>query len=120
MMYHYTISHSVSTNTDIARVRVQKIDDFKWKRGSLITNDISLVHNPTSLPSNILNFDLPLQFFSYFLTNELFEKIKNESELYSAQKNPNKPFSVSIVELKRYVGICLYASVCYVPNVRDY
>jgi hypothetical protein len=72
------------------------------------------------LPTNILNFESPLQFFSYFFTNELFDKIKTESELYSTQKNPNKPYSVSIVELKRFVGICLYASVCHVPNVRDY
>lgn len=70
--------------------------------------------------TNILNFDTPLQFFSYFFTNELFEKLKYESELYSTQKNPNKPYTVSVVELKRYVGVYLYASVCHVPNVRDY
>lgn len=42
------------------------------------------------------------------------------NQLYSTQKNPNKPYSVSIVELKRYVDIFLYALVLHVPNVRDY
>lgn len=40
--------------------------------------------------------------------------------MFSVQKNPNKPTHVTIPELKRYVGICVYTSVIQVPKVRDY
>lgn len=46
--------------------------------------------------------------------------IQKKTELFSVQKNPNKPISVTITELKIYVGICHYASVIHVPKVRDY
>ncbi|XP_025190778.1 uncharacterized protein LOC112591238, partial [Melanaphis sacchari] len=47
----------------------QKPVNLKWKKGNLITNDVSLVHNPVTLPTNILNFNSPLQFFSHFFTD---------------------------------------------------
>lgn len=40
--------------------------------------------------------------------------------MYAVQKNPNKPVSLSINEIKRYLGICIYASVLHVPKMRDY
>lgn len=48
---------------------------------------------------------------------KIFNK-KLKCSLY--KKNPNKPIRVSITELKRYVGICVYSSVVKVPKVRDY
>lgn len=73
-----------------------------------------LDHIPLS--DNICQLTTPLQFF----TNELYEHIKKETEIFSVQKNPNKPIFVTITELKIYVGICVYSSVIHVPKVKNY
>lgn len=50
----------------------------------------------------------------------MYRNIQQETVGFSIQKNSNKPIRVSITELKRYVGICVYSSVVKVPKVRDY
>lgn len=39
---------------------------------------------------------------------------------YSLQKNLNKPFEVTDIDLKRYLGICIMTSICIVPGIRQY
>jgi len=92
---------------------------MKWKKGSFQKSETILYEN-NKLPNNISSMVDPLEFFMYFFDDNLFYKIKNETNLYSTQKNSNKPINVTENELKRYIGICIYASVLHVPKVRDY
>jgi len=93
---------------------------MKWKKGSLIFDENTRPHSNVPLPDNISQLSTPLQFFSLFFTDEFYTNIQKQTELFSVQKYPNKPIHVTIPELKRYVGICVYSSVIQVPKVRDY
>lgn len=68
----------------------------------------------------MLLHETPLDFFAYFFTNELLTKTKEKTELYAVQKNPNKTVILSIDDIKRHLGICIYAFVLHVPKIRDY
>jgi hypothetical protein len=94
--------------------------NMKWKKGNLQSFDKYLKFVSVQLPDNISSLDSQLEFFSYFFDKDLMEKIMKEIELYSVQKNCNKPVNLSLVELKRYLGILIYSSIFQVPNVRDY
>ncbi|CAG5021895.1 unnamed protein product [Parnassius apollo] len=39
---------------------------------------------------------------------------------FSVQKNPSKPFSASVTELKKYIGICLLMDIAPLPHTRMY
>lgn len=99
--------------------RPKELLSMKWKKGSFQKSETILYEN-NKLPNNISSMVDPLEFFMYFFDDNLFYKIKNETNLYSTQKNSNKPINVTENELKRYIGICIYASVLHVPKVRDY
>ncbi|KAE9522457.1 hypothetical protein AGLY_017118 [Aphis glycines] len=96
------------------------LTNLKWKKGSLVTPSACLTFIEPTLPHDLHLLETPLDFFAYFFTDELLTKIKEETELYAVQKNPNKPVTLSINEIKRYLGICIYASVLHVPKIRDY
>jgi len=63
----------------------------------------------------LLLLETPLDFLAYYSINVLLTKIKEETELYAVQKNPDKPVTLIINEIKRYLGICIYASVLHGP-----
>jgi len=85
---------------------------MKWKKGSFQKSE-TILHENIKLPNNISSMTDPLEFFMYFFDDNLLHKIKNETNLYSTQKNSNKPINVTENELKRYIGICIYASVLH-------
>ena len=74
----------------------------------------------TSLNADILGLDSPYQFFKFFCDDTLLETIAEESTLYSAQRNPNKPESIKKEDIQKFLGICVFTSVSYCTNVRDY
>ncbi|XP_025407636.1 piggyBac transposable element-derived protein 2-like isoform X2 [Sipha flava] len=117
-----TESTSNTTNQSHSRPKEKNIEltNLKWKKGNLITPSACLKFNEPTLHNDLLSLETPLDFFAYFFNNELLIKIKEETELYSVQLNPNKPVTLSIDEIKRYLGICIYASVLHVPKIRDY
>ncbi|XP_050065754.1 piggyBac transposable element-derived protein 2-like, partial [Aphis gossypii] len=69
--------------------------------GSLVTPSACLTFIEPTLPHDLHLLETPLDFFAYFFTDELLTKIKEETELYAVQKNPNKPVTLSINEIKR-------------------
>lgn len=100
--------------------RVKILCNVKWKKGNLITSVDTIIHIDAELPQNILFLETPYQYFNYFFDDTLLSLISNETNLYSAQKNPNKLISVNTTELRRFIGICMYGSVLHVPKRRDY
>lgn len=100
--------------------KTQEFLNLKWKEGNLVTCPSLLSHNEKKLNNNITEMTTPYQFFSYFFDENILTKIKHESELYASQININSSYSVSTNELKRYLGICIYNSLCIIPNIRDY
>lgn len=124
-----TSDQSQTSNNMINAIIHQKSKTFKrphsltnlvWKKGSFVTDNACITHTELMLPADMLLLDTPLDYFAFFFSNDFLQKIKYQSELYSVQKNANKPVIVSIDELKKYIGICVYASIMHVPKVRDY
>lgn len=93
---------------------------LKWKKGNFVNEPQLIAHNENMLTNNILELTTPYEFFTYFFTDDFLSTIKYESELFATQTNVNKTLTVSINELKRYIGILIYNSICIMPNVRDY
>lgn len=92
-----------------------------WRKQNLVLNDETLAfRGNTSLPTSISDLETPFAFFKYFFDDNLFEKIASESNLYSIQKDPNKPAMLSATDIRQYLGICIYMSVVHMPNVRSY
>lgn len=64
------------------------------------------------------DFETPLQYFLYFFDDDLLDHIAEESTKYSVQKDPSKPVTVTTMELKKYLGICLLLGLVPQPNIR--
>lgn len=90
-----------------------------WKKGQM--RDVpSTFKGNTTLPEKLNELQTPYQFFTYFFNDELIDRIINESIKYSHSKNPDSNFTLSKIELLRYLGILTISSVVHVPNVRLY
>ncbi|KAJ8970406.1 hypothetical protein NQ317_017188, partial [Molorchus minor] len=72
------------------------------------------------LPQNILELVAPYQCFSYFFTDSFIDLITRESNLFSTQKNPNKPANLTAINIRRFLGVCTYMSVSSLPRTRAY
>lgn len=92
-----------------------------WKISNCIQPNINFVFTgKTALPDEILDLESPLQFFNFFFTKQLFEKICNETLAYSIQIDPNRPFHITENDLRKYLGICVLMSIIHLPNTRNY
>lgn len=92
-----------------------------WKKKNLVLNDIQLAFlGDTTLPLEIRQLDSPIQFFMYLFPNDLIEMIKNETNLYSIQKDPKTTFTVSTLDIRQFIGIVFFMSIAHLPRVRSY
>lgn len=72
------------------------------------------------LPEEILNLSTPYQVFKLFLPDNFLQEVVQMTQLYSAQKRPNKPITTSKEELQRFIGILLYMSLIRQNSSRRY
>ncbi|GBN25089.1 hypothetical protein AVEN_77999-1 [Araneus ventricosus] len=98
-----------------------EVPKYTWKKRNLFIseNDKKFKGN-LEYPDKITILETPFQSVKYFLTDELFQKILDESMLYAFQKDPNSVFQITKTDLQRYLGICLLTSVTQNFNVRDF
>ncbi|KAL4154013.1 hypothetical protein QTP88_001846 [Uroleucon formosanum] len=71
--------------------RPHSLTNFAWKKGSFVTDNAYITHTESLLSADMLLLDTPLDYVAFFFSNDLLQKIKYQSELYSVQKNVNKP-----------------------------
>lgn len=113
------IQHASNSYTSVApkAKRVQ----CTWKKTHLsLSEDDTTFKGNVEYPDFIKSLDTPFQFFKYFFTDELLQKIVDESTLYTTQKDPNKSFHITKTDLQKYLGICILTSVTHNDNVRDF
>lgn len=60
----------------------------------------------------------PYQYFKSLLSDDLFELIVNESNLYSIQCDPTKPLKLTVQELEQFFGTVLHMSLFGLPATR--
>lgn len=72
----------------------------------------------SDLPSTIRRLTTPLQFFKYFFTENIVQKIVEQSNYYSTENH----FGININKLDvcQFIGICILSSVQKVHKVRSY
>ena len=59
-----------------------------------------------------------MKYFKNFISNELLDKVCEQSNLYALQKNVNKPFLLHREELKQWIGIAMQMSVTKISDTR--
>lgn len=92
-----------------------------WKvKGMELVEEAFNFKGNIEYPPEILDLETPYQFFSYFFDDELLTMLVEESNRYAIQKNPNFTDSVSVVELRKFIGILVFSSVYHYPSVRSY
>ncbi|KAK9743882.1 hypothetical protein QE152_g8237 [Popillia japonica] len=92
-------------NPKEARELKEKHSKIIWRKKNLVLNaQQSEFRGNSVLPSSISELTTPFSFFKYLFEENLFEKIANESNLYSIQKDPNKPAMLSAADIKQYLG----------------
>lgn len=91
-----------------------------WKKDNLLYDESKITHQPSTTDSAITELDTPYKCFLHYFTPEFFQKIVDETNLYAVQKNPSISFTISVGELKKFIGILLYMSVEHFPSVRSY
>lgn len=99
----------------------EKIKKLKWRPGTLqIADDDVRFSGAGNYPSEIMELDTPLQFFRFLCNNDLVDRIKNETNLYAHQTNPNTRFVATREKLLQFFGTCILTGIIHMPNVRNY
>lgn len=106
---------SKPTNSKVNKVNII------WKKKNLVLSDVQKkFRGSESLSNTLLELDTPYECFSYFFTEDLYDKITEESCLYAQQIEIDKPLYLTKAELKKYFGIIIYMSNIRLPNTRSY
>ncbi|KAH9635094.1 hypothetical protein HF086_000815 [Spodoptera exigua] len=110
-----TSSVSISRSTRVPKTNVI------WKTKNLELNeDQERFRGSSKLPNEILELQTPYQVFSYLFTDDIVDLIRDETNLYSVQKDASRPISVTSQEIRQFVGIIYFMSIIHLPNVRTY
>ncbi|XP_023026106.2 piggyBac transposable element-derived protein 3 [Leptinotarsa decemlineata] len=96
-------------------------ENIIWKQKAMQLNEDQLqFHGETELATDIRKLESPYDFFTYFFSKELFDKIVEETNLFSVQKKPERPTVFTDIDIKQYIGIVTYMSLANMPNTRSF
>lgn len=108
---------SSSHSPDVA----MNIRNLLWKKQSFVFDQNNIKFKGSEeLPSSVMELQSPYQFFNYFFTNSLLEKIFTESTRYAVQKQPERPETFTVGDIRKYLGILIFMSVFHYPSTRSY
>lgn len=98
-----------------------EFEKISWEQSNLQyhSNEFKF-RGAESLPFEISSLRTPCDFFSYFVTDTLLDELVDQTNLYAKQIKPKADFKVSVIEMKKYIGILIFMSVYNYPNVRSY
>ncbi|XP_023943092.1 piggyBac transposable element-derived protein 4-like [Bicyclus anynana] len=95
--------------------------ELQWKLKNLILNDQQVKFSGNStLPSDLLELDTPIQFFLHLFPKEIMHLIAEQTNLYIIQKNPNQSFSVTESDIQKFIGIVFLMSLIKLPRVTSH
>ncbi|XP_018015118.1 piggyBac transposable element-derived protein 3 [Hyalella azteca] len=58
----------------------------------------------------------PFQYFKQFISDDFLDVIVTETNMYSVQKNVNKPLNVTHNEMEQWLGLICYFSISKLPH----
>ncbi|CAH2102653.1 unnamed protein product [Euphydryas editha] len=91
-----------------------------WKLEHLTYDDNKIAYEHTACEPDIADLDTPYRCFLHYFSPDFLQKISDETNLYCKQTNPSNPFSITAMEVKKFIGILLFMSVEHFPSVRSY
>lgn len=111
-------STTKKSGTRSKKMPKEKID---WQEKFLcVSEDFVKFKGCEALPKSIEELEEPIQVFNYLFTDEMFEYITEQSNLFGVQSKPEKPPQISKEEIRIFCGICIYMSIIQLPSVRSY
>lgn len=106
------------TNT---RLYFAENENVTWKNSKTIRNpQQNLFLGTRDLPEDILQLKDAYEIFKFFLTDDFFSQMEEQTCLYSVQKRPNKPLRTSSKELEQFIGILVWMSLIRQHSTRRY
>ena len=93
---------------------------MSWKDIDQIDNSIKSIPIWSLSPPFISKLLSPVDYFRQFFDKEVLLHIVNQSNLFSCQRDVNKPLVLEIDELEQFLGICMYMSLIRLPRTRYY
>lgn len=119
----YNLLYQVSKHQHQAQILEKKpiTRELQWKQKNLILNDqqVKFLGNST-LPSDLLELDTPIQFFLHLFPKEIMHLIAEQTNLYIIQKNRNQSFSVTESDIQKFIGIVFLMSLIKLPRVTSH
>ncbi|XP_049306580.1 piggyBac transposable element-derived protein 1-like isoform X2 [Bactrocera dorsalis] len=104
----------LNENENVVQEVMEKIDlkSLKWRSAEIMESETTW---KSELCSNEVK--TPIEYFSTFFTDELWQKICEETNLYAIQTKGIE-LKCTVPEMKRFVGILLYLAVVKIPTYR--
>ena len=65
-----------------------------------------------------MQLNAPYSYFKNFITDEFLDLIVQQTNLYSAQQNVNKPLNVTKNEIEQWLGLVMYFSIFKISDTR--
>jgi len=92
-----------------------------WKDGSMLSDtDATRFTSDSSISSEIMELETPLQFFKYLFTDEIVAHIVEHTILYAVQECPENALKITTTDIERFIGICMYMSINRFSSCRNY
>lgn len=91
---------------------------LNYKKTCCLPSAENNVLTSTTKFSELKDLIIPVDYFKYFVTNDLLETIVLETNLYAIQKNSN--FRTDTEEIKKYFGVIVIMGIVKMPRYRCY
>ena len=62
----------------------------------------------------------PIQFFRYFVNEEIISHIQRQTAIYDMQKRPENSLKITKREIEQFIGIVMYMSLVRLNRSRNY
>lgn len=108
--------HGHKKGTEEGTVKEKKT--FSWRKKPFEIPECTFKGPHVTPPENLLS---PLEYFRKFITAEMLELLKDQTNLYSVQKSENhKNVNTTVKELEIMIGLYLRMGLCQLTGNRAY
>ena len=82
--------------------------------------DFNPAQNQETFKNLLKDFANELSFFYFLFSVDILNDIVYQTMLYSTQERPEKPISITLDDIEKFIACALYMSVIKLPTTRDY
>lgn len=99
----------------------QEFRSIMWKKKNLQVHVNEIIfRGEKELPNDVKALKTPFDFFQYFLTDDFYQHLVDQMNLYACQQKIEARFVTNKQEIRQFIGIMMFMSVYRYPNVRSY